>query len=650
MCENTKFFLSFWADNFFSIFVLNIFDDFKELPGLYLFELMKPLISCLITLFISFAAFSQNGDHFDINYQRCEWNVDPNVSGLFGKITYYFSATKNDVRDIALNFSDNMTVDAVDRGNANLSYSQFADLLYITLPETLDAGDTDSLTITYHGAPVEGRSYVRSVHNGAPIVWTLSEPFGAEDWFPCKNGLTDKIDSMDIYITVPEGNRAASIGKLVSVTPAADNYSVYHWKHRYPVASYLVAFAVTNYAAYSDWHKRSDTDSLEIVNYVYPENLEEAKEQTPITVPVMAFFEEKFGQYPFSDEKYGHAQFGWGGGMEHQTMSFMVNFNYELIAHELAHQWFGDMITCGSWNDIWLNEGFATYCTALHQERAYPEQWKEWKIRTGGSITGESGGSVYCDDVSSHDRIFNSRLSYNKGGFVLHMLRWVLGDDCFFQALWNYAHDPNLRYKFATTNDLKNHLEAASGKDLSEFFDVWIYKEGYPKYEIIFDQTYLDNVFLTIQQKPSHPSVDCFKMPLPVRFTGENGEILNLVFDNTLPKEVFTFNPGFKITKVEFDPENWILCKYQIHTLKEDLVMTMYPNPAKDKEVVHVKTRLSGAVKWNLADISGKIIKSGISDFGNEFPVDISLLNTGIYAVSALTDIGYVTKKLIVLR
>ena len=610
---------------------------------------MRTFAFCLITLSITFfTAFPQDSGNFDIHYQRCEWNVDPNIPDLYGTITYHFSAAKNDVRQIALNFSDNMIIDSVYRGNTHLSYHRIVDLVYISLPEKLDSGNRDSLSITYHGVPNDGvRTYVRSSHNGVPIVWTLSEPFGAEVWFPCKNDLTDKVDSMDIHITVPEGNKAASIGTLVSVTPTSDNKSVYHWKHRYPVASYLVAFAVTNYVAYSDWYIRNETDSLEILNYVYPENLEKAKEQTPITIPIMAFFEEKFGRYPFSDEKYGHAQFGWGGAMEHQTMSFMGNFGYELIAHELNHQWFGDMITCRSWNDIWLNEGFATYCTALYQERAYPEQWEAWKKNVIGNITSNPEGSVYCYDASNYDRIFSSRLSYNKGGFVLHQLRWILGDEHFFQALWNYAHDPNLRYNFATTDDFKNHAEAVSGKDLSEFFDTWIYKEGYPKYEIVFNQTNLDKASLTVRQQPSHPSVTCFKMPLPVRFTGDEGEVEDWVFDNTLPEQVFTFNPGFRITGVEFDPDSWILCKYQVHTLREDLVVMMYPNPAKD--IVHIKTRLPAIVTWSLADISGKVIKSGISEFERVFPVDVSSLNPGIYAVSVLTDIGYVTKKLIII-
>ncbi len=616
---------------------------------------MKNPISCFLFLIFSLVASAQEGNNFDIKYQRCEWDVDPAQTELKGKITYYFAASKDNLQEIVLNLQNNMTVEVVKQRDAAISFSHSDNLVKITLSNSLSLNTIDSISVEYHGYPdnLGFGSYIRSKHNGVPVVWTLSEPYGSEDWFPCKNDLTDKVDSMDIFVTTPDGNKVASNGVLVSVAPAGNGQNTFYWKTRYPVASYLVAFAVTNYAEYSDWLERSNTDKLEILNYVYPEYLETRKTQTSITVPILQFFEEKFGRYPFSDEKYGHAEFGWGGGMEHQTMSFMGGWNYDLIAHELAHQWFGDMITCGSWHDVWLNEGFATYSTALFQEWAYPSQWELWKKNTINNVVAQPGGSVYCYDISGNGTIFNGRLSYNKGGLVLHMLRWVLGDEDFFRSMWNYAHDPDLRYKFAFTADLQRHFEIISGKDLSDFFDTWIYKEGYPSYDITVNQSDIHNVTVTVRQTPSHPSVSCFNMPLPIEFIGE-GKSDTVRFDNNQLEQTFTYNPGFEITNVIFDPESWLLCKYQLsnitgikEAISDKFNISISPNPAKDYVIVKMNTVNNKSIHWTLMDISGRVINLGNTN-QNEFIVTTTGISSGIYLLHVKQGASSIVTKLII--
>jgi len=205
-----------------------------------------------------------------------------------------------------------------------------------------------------------------------------------------------------------------------------------------------VAIAVTNYAEYSDWLELEDGRKIEILNFVYPENLEKAKTETPVTAEMIALYNRLIGEYPFADEKYGHAQFGWGGGMEHQTMSFMYNFGFELVAHELAHQWFGDYITCGSWQDIWLNEGFATYLSGLVYENLLDGYWwPQFKKLNVERIVSQPGGSVYVKDTTNIETIFSGRLSYSKGAWILHMLRWTLGDEAFFEGMKSYFIIPS---------------------------------------------------------------------------------------------------------------------------------------------------------------------------------------------------------------
>ena len=285
-----------------------------------------------------------------------------------------------------------------------------------------------------------------------------------------------------------------------------------HFKHQYPIPAYLVAIAVTNYAVSSDTVDHNG-NPFEIVNYVYPENLVSAQNSTAVTVDIMNLFSNLFQEYPYANEKYGHAQFGWGGGMEHTTVSFMGSFGRNLIAHELAHQWFGNKVTCGSWKDIWLNEGFANYLSGLVVENLDgTNQFTSWKQSMNTSITSQNGGAVYLtdSDTLSINRIFSSRLSYNKGAMVTHMLRKKLGDATFFQGMQDYLNHPDLAYAYAKTEDYKAVMETTSGQDLTEFFNDWIYNQGYPSYDITWNQPNSSQVAISISQTQSHSSVSYF--------------------------------------------------------------------------------------------------------------------------------------------
>ena len=192
------------------------------------------------------------------------------------------------------------------------------------------------------------------------------------------------------------------------------------------------------------------------------------------------YYSNIFGPYPFIKEKYGQVQFGWGGGMEHQTSTFIVTPNETLMAHELAHQWFGDKITCASWQDVWLNEGFATYLTSMDAEVLFPQLTLLLRKQEIEKITSVPGGSVFVDDTSNVNRIFDSRLTYIKGSHLLYMLRWILGDSLFFRGMRSYLNDPSISYGFATTKDLQKNLEKVSGGNLDYFFKEWFYGQGYP--------------------------------------------------------------------------------------------------------------------------------------------------------------------------
>lgn len=539
-------------------------------------------------------AQNANTGNYDVKYHRLELNIDPSVATISGDVTTYFEA-KEAMTEITFDLADNMIVSQVLQRGSNLSYTQNSDdELIITLPTTQAQGVLDSLTVSYAGNPVSSGfgSFEQTTHgnDNDPIIWTLSEPYGAKGWWPCKQDLIDKIEDIDVYITTPVLNPlnkpyvAVSNGLEQSQVVTGSEKTT-HFKHGHPIPAYLIAVAVTNYEVYSH-EVANNGNPFDIVNYVYPENLASAQASTGVTVDIMNLFTNLFEEYPFADEKYGHAQFGWGGGMEHTTISFMGSFNRGLIAHELAHQWFGNKITCGSWKDIWLNEGFATYLSGLVIEGLDgASSFKSWRQQTVNNITSQPHGAVYLtdQDTTSVNRIFSSRLSYNKGAMVLHMLRKKLGDADFYRGLQNYLDSPDLAYDYAKTEDFIDVMEATTGEDLDEFFNDWVYNQGYPTYAVNWNQDE-SQLQLMVSQTQSHASVSFFEAEVPIRILGTFGESLDLVLNNTINNEQFFETVNFTVQEVLIDPDYHLISKNNTVSLStsdfnfdDDIIL--YPSP-----------------------------------------------------------------------
>lgn len=511
--------------------------------------------------FSGFVGESFASDNFDVKYYRCEWDVDPNVRYIAGKVTTYFK-TNALTSSITLDLQNTLTVDSVKRGNVNLAYSQTTNTIIINYNSALQANTVDSVSIWYKGTPANTGfgSFIKDVHAGVPIVWTLSEPYGARDWWPCNNGINDKADSVDIIITHPSIYRAASNGMLQTELPIGNGKTRTHWKHKYPIATYLICFAVTNYVTFSNTVQLGNV-TLPMLTHCYPENVTTWQTNTPSVLEAMQLFHNTFGPYPFINEKYGHVQFNWGGGMEHQTATFLVNTGENLMAHELGHQWFGNKITCNSWADIWLNEGFATYVAALFIETKYPATALANRRGVLNSITSQPGGSVKVADTTILNQIFSGRLSYNKGSYLLFMLRHILTEPVFNKAIKNYITDPALVYGNATTADLKKHLETESGKNLTYFFDQWYTGQGYPSYQVKWNVLDTNCVAIKLSQTTSMPSSVSF-FALPVQLTFKNAtQQKTITVDNTTNNQLFVHSLGFKADTVLVDPGLWLITK-----------------------------------------------------------------------------------------
>lgn len=595
-----------------------------------------------------------NTANYDITYHKLEFTVNPGAASEFisGKVTTTYTALAN-MSTITFDLANQLTVSSVKKGTTSLAFTESGNNeLVITLPATQTTGTSATVEITYSGSPPNNGmgSFVKSSHNNntSPIIWTLSEPFGARDWWPCKQDLNDKINSIDVYITAPSQYVAVSNGVETTAPVISGSNKTTHFHHGYPIPAYLIAIAVTNYTIYNQTGGTAP-NTYPIINYVYPESLTHYQPVLDETPGILDLYESLFEIYPFHNEKYGHAQFGGGGGMEHTTVSFMDGFSRGLIAHEMGHQWFGDKITCGSWKDIWLNEGFATYLASLVIENFDGvDAFIIDKANMISYIVSTPNGNVYLTDAqaTSVGRIFSTQFSYYKGAMVLEMLRFKMGDTMFFQALKNYLADPNLAYKYAVTTDLKAHLEAVYGSSLTEFFNDWIYNQGYPSYTITAQNWGAGQAKFVVNQTQSDASVTYFEMPVPVRIHGANGEEADLVLDNTSNGQQFIKSVAFPITSVEFDPERHLISANSTITLANqnfelEKAITIYPNPGSD--IVHIQMpttiTLEKVIVYN--NLGQKVMENSNPDFS------VNSLAIGVHYVDIQTTEGTFHKKFI---
>lgn len=582
---------------------------------------------------------SQASSNFQVTYYRCIWDIDPSVRYIKGSVASHFiiNASSN---SITYDLATQLTVDSIYFHGTKIQFSRpGADLLQINFPVTINGGQKDSVTIFYKGEPPDAGfgSFVQATHSGVPVLWTLSEPYGARDWWPCRNGLDDKADSIDIIISCPLAYRASSNGMLIN---EADNgiTRTSFYKHRYPIASYLVALAVTNFKVLNH-SVQLGAVNLPMITYCYPEDENSFQQNTSKVLQQLSLFHQYFGAYPFINERYGHTQFSWGGGMEHQTNSFIATPNENLMAHELGHQWFGDKVTCGSWQDIWLNEGFATYLSYFYFEKIDPAGHLNRIKNLSNSITTLPGGSVWVDDTTNVGRIFSSRLSYNKGAYLVHMLRWVLGDSLFFRGVSQYINDPKITYGFARTDDLKRNLEQISNKNLAEFFNDWFKGQGYPSYTVKWTQNRNNWARITVSQVTSHISVSYFEMPLALKFKKGAFE-KTVVVNNTKNNELFWEDIGFVADTVIIDPEYWVLTKNNI-AIKEPALtgaineIKVYPVPASsDNITLSIKNPVEKTMALRIFNAAGQLItqqKINTPGRNEEIQINISKLSAGVY-------------------
>jgi aminopeptidase N len=577
---------------------------------------------------------------FDICYHRLEISVDPSVRWISGKVTTFVRFSEAGSRELVFDLSDSLSVEKIAyRGQPLTTFTHQDDQLKLTLPGE-DA--IDSVSIWYQGRPAFSGfgSFVTTLTpGGKPVLWTLSEPYGARDWWPCKQSLSDKIDSLDILVTTPEVYSAASNGLLIKRDTAEGRKLTHHWRHRYPITTYLVAIAVTDYAEIKEEISLRDGKML-LHDFVFPEDEPDWLAARPMVRAVVQYFDSLITPYPFTAEKYGHAQFGWGGGMEHQTMSFMANLDPGLTAHELAHQWFGNQVTCGSWADIWLNEGFATYLTGMYYERFKPDYWPKWKDDQRNYVFSLPFGSVYCPDTNSVGRLFDGRLSYAKGAMVLNMLRMEIGDQVFLEMMRYYLAS-NKTQGFVRTIQLQEAAEVISGRDLGRFFQQWVYGSGHDSLQISWSAS-ADLVALKVSQKPTSTAIDqdSYLMQYPVLLIGNQQDTL-IRLNLEKREDQFLIYTGFKVEEIIPDPGSDYLAAATTNRLAtypgSGGSILAYPNPASGFVTLRLEspTNLPDAIY--LQDLAGRQIKLAYTTVENGLlQINIRGYASGIYLLQCI--------------
>ncbi|PIP54010.1 MAG: hypothetical protein COX07_07670 [Bacteroidetes bacterium CG23_combo_of_CG06-09_8_20_14_all_32_9] len=570
-------------------------------------------------------------NQYDQKFVHIDVAVNDTNTYISGSVQYKLLA-KSNIDTVYFEFAPGFIIDSTQINSQNTTYYYSNDTIFVFAQSSISTGTQFWIQVWYHGISATSGAY-RGIINTYDsnyqkyITWTLSESFHLKNWLPCKQDLTDRLDSAWIFITVDSSLKAGSNGKLSQITQMGNGKVRYEWKEHHPIVYYLLSLAVGDYIEHNVYaHPAGYSDSIIIQNYFYnnPQFITDNALKIAQMAPLVELYSEKFGLYPWADEKFGHVMCPVGGGMEHQTMTSLGYLDTWLVAHELTHQWFGDHITCANWQDIWINEGFASYGEYIYaQDMVSQVNADENMAYCHKRARSEPNGSVYVPfaDVWNEGRIFNGNLSYKKGSAIIHMLRYLSNNDSlFFVAL------KQMQTQFAdsviTGEDVKNIFENINGKSFDEFFDQYYYGEGFPFYILIWQQdstiTGFDNLKIQLVQWGSSANNQLFTTPLQIKISFAENPDSVIVIQPSQNVQIFNVDVNNnKVSGLTFDPQNWILDSllYIFHISQEvaqikpdDFFISLNPNPATE----NLYFRYSGPDDFNgsikFLDLSGREI------------------------------------------
>jgi len=497
----------------------------------------------------------------DILHYHLKIKLLPKIKKITGSTI--ITATLNNIDTnsdsvIELNFYDNLEINRLLVNNLESNYYRKNNRVFIRLNKI--SADTFYVQIDYEGTPSkEGfEGFVFGEINNQSLVYSINEPDIASTWFPCDDDPADKA-LLDIEITSDSQFISVSNGLLKSVK-RIDSLTTYHYKTVYPISTYLIALYSAPYSNFSNIYRGIDgNDSMKVEYYVLPEHLQQAKVDLAEHVEMLKVLSGLLGEYPFIKEKYGVAEFLWNyGAMENQTITGIgyyflngsLNFR-DTYVHELAHHWWGNSVGLKSWKDIWLNEGFATYCEALYAEIKNGKDALASKMM--GKFSKNFKGTLY-----NPSDLFSETV-YDKGAWALHMLRFEIGDSFFFSSLKKYYD--TFKYSNASVDDFKKVCEQVSDKNLDKFFDQWIFTgTEIPVCEYSFSNENVDGKnFCKVEINQKQKKYPEFHFPLEMKLNYDDVAFtLSKVYVDKIENE-FIIPTEKEVKDIIFDPESKML-------------------------------------------------------------------------------------------
>ena len=604
-------------------------------------------------------AFISHEKSYDVKWVHLNLNVERTTKTISGSARSVATVTASSIDTFGCVLHQVMIIDSARVNGVLCTVSRKDSIVKLKTPGSILNGQTVDAIIYYRGTPPVGGSAIGSGFSngtsgswGNQVTWSLSEAIAAYHWWPCKQILTDKIDSSWVFVTTDSANKAGSNGILKNVV-SLGNKKRYEWKSRTPIDYYLISVAVAKYKEYNLWAKPAylANDSIWIQNYIYDNAINNTafatqKNTLNLIRQQMVLQCNLFGMYPFYKEKYGHCMAPFGGGMEHQTMTSIGFFDYYVNTHELGHQWWGDNVTCKSWGDIWINEGFASYTEHLTAQYLDPTNFMPNLNSAHNSVMSAPGGHVWVNgpDTMDANKIFSGRLTYDKGGAIIRTLQFEINNDSVWFPLLR-GFQSTYKNTTASVIDFKNYAQTFTGKNFTQFFNQWYYGEGYPTFAVTWNSGPGKLYLKSSQTTSSATSVPLFITPMEYKVSRTAMPDTTIRVQHNVNIENYVVNLLGTVTSVTVDPNQWVINK---STVAKDVTLglpdgyvinpeiTITPNPNNGLFEMNSSVDLSGVIE--IYDVTGKLVHKETAKQKNK--IDISSHAAGVYSVVIKDDKG----------